>query len=148
MANSTEDILRRNLEQLKEDIIQRQKDNDEWASGKTAAGYEIGAEQSHGWLSGYRYVPVLEHGRKPGKVPYGFNEIIQRWMEAKGIQPRDGETIERAARSIAWVIKTKGTFLHRYGYEVDIFQTPIQTFLTNIQNELGKFYTLEITKNI
>ena len=148
MANSTEDILRRNLEQLKEDIIQRQKDNDEWVSGKTAAGYEIGAEQSHGWLSGYRYVPVLEHGRKPGKVPYGFNEIIQRWMEAKGIQPRDGETIERAARSIAWVIKTKGTFLHRYGYEVDIFQTPIQTFLTNIQNELGKFYTLEITKNI
>lgn len=148
MANKQEEILLKHLEQLKEDIIQRQKDADEWATGHTAEGYEIGAQQNHGWLMGYKYVHVLEHGRRPGKVPYNFGEIIKKWMEAKGIQPRDGETIERAANSIAWVIKTKGTFLHRYGYEIDIFQTPINTFLTNLKNELGSFYTIETTKNI
>ena len=148
MANEQDRALKLRLEQLRDAIIQRQKDSGQWASGKTAAGYEIGTEPSHGWLTGESYVEVLKYGRRPGKVPIYFKEIIQRWMETKGIPPRSGETIERAAESIAWVIHMKGTALHRNGYEVDIFDTPIQEFSTNLTKDLGAIWLAEVTKNI
>lgn len=146
---STDKILNEELEQLKQDIIQRQKDSGAMASGKTATGYEVAIESSkHGWLSGYSYVGVLEEGRKPGKVPVYFKEIIKRWIIAKGLQYQGEKELNRMAASIAWVIHKEGTVLHRNGYKVDIFDTPLKHFTERLINRLSSFYSLQTANKI
>jgi len=146
---TTKQILNDELVILKEDIIQRQKDAGEMASGKTAAGYEVSVESAtHGWLGGYSYVGVLEVGRKPGKVPIYFKEIIKRWIVAKGLQYQGEKELNRMAASIAWIIHKEGTVLHRNGYKIDIFDTPLKNFTNRMSNRLASYYTLEIANEI
>jgi hypothetical protein len=142
-------ILKEELERLRDDIIQRQKDTGEYASGKTASGYEVAVESEfHAWLGGYSYVGVLERGRRPGKVPMYFKEIIKRWIIAKGLQSKNGKSLDRMAASIAWVIHMKGTVLHRNGIEMDIFTTPIKDFTERTASKLSILYRDEIINQI
>lgn len=85
---------------------------------------------------------VLERGRGGGHVPYGFVDIIRRWIEVKGIAVRpmpfkptkhgkmrshkrtEAERgLHYAAGAIAHTIATKGTRLHRMGRMDDIYTT-------------------------
>ena len=142
-------ILNDELVILQRDIVQQQKDSGAWASGKTAAGYDISFDgDSHGKLIGFSYVGVLERGRKPGKVPYDFKEVIKRWIIAKGLQSQNGESLERMASSIAWVIHKEGTVLHRNGYKVDIFDTPLRDFSERLTNKIATYFTLQTANNI
>lgn len=143
-----EEILREELGILREDIIQRMRENGQYVSGETAAGLELGTEPGHGWLSGFSYMDTLQHGRRPGKAPMYFEEIILRWIQAKGLQPRSGETVERMARAIAWSIRKHGNLMHRNGYEVDLFSQPIKEFNNRLANRLGVLWASEITKVI
>ena len=146
---TVKEILTDEFGKLRDDIIQHQKDAGAWASGNTAAGYEIAVESEfHGWMGGYSYVGVLEKGRKPGKVPVYFKEIIKRWIRAKGLQPRNGESLDRMAASIAWVIHKEGTVLHRNGYKVDIFETPLSDFSERVANRIATFWTQQTANNI
>lgn len=146
--STREEILKEELNTLKEDIIKRQKDAGQYASGKTAAGYEVVVEPGHGWLGGYSYVGTLERGRRPGKAPMYFEEIIKRWIVAKGLSYSSEKELDRWARAIAWSIRKNGSFLHRYGYEVDIFSTPIKDFTERMNSRLGSFYAADILNNI
>ena len=149
MSITTKEIIKEELEQLKKDIIQRQKDSGAMASGKTAAGYEVVAEgELHGQLKGYSYVGVLEVGRKPGKVPMYFKEIIKRWIISKGLQYQDDKDLNRMAASIAWVIHKEGTTLHRNGYKVDIFDTPLKDFTNRINEKISMFYHAQAINEI
>lgn len=146
---STEKIIIEELEALKADIIQRQKDAGEMASGKTAEGYEVTAESAlSGELLGYSYVNVLQTGRKPGKVPNDFKELIKKWIVAKGLQYQGEKELNRMAASIAWVIHKEGTALHRHGYKVDIFDTPIKNFTDRLTNRIAAYYTTEIDNEL
>jgi hypothetical protein len=149
MMNTTAEILREELEQLKSDIIKHQEDAGKMVSGKTAAGYEVAVESDrHGWLEGYPYVGVLETGRKPGKVPKDFKEIIRRWILAKGLQYQDDRDLNRMAASIAWVIHKEGTVLHRTGKREDIFGTPLKDFSGRLARRLSVFYASQISDQI
>lgn len=140
---TTNQILQEELEQLKDEIIRCQKDAGLNASGKTIAGYEVSVEsERHGWLSGYSYVSVLETGRGSGKVPMYFKEVIKKWILAKGLQYQDERDLNRMAASIAWVIHKEGTVLHRNGYRVDIFNTPLKDFTNRLANRLSTYYAL------
>ena len=144
-----ENILNEELTTLKSDVIQRQKEVGSTASGKTADGYEISVENgSHGILKGYSYVGVLERGRKPGKVPFNFKEVIKRWIIAKGLQYQGEKELNRMAASIAWVISKEGTTLHRNGYKVDIFDTPIKHFSNNLTNRIASYFESEILNEV
>ncbi|MDR1454649.1 MAG: hypothetical protein LBJ01_03260 [Tannerella sp.] len=146
---TTKEILREELERLRDDIIRRQKDAGAWASGKTAAGYEVAVESgTRGWLGGYSYAGVLEKGRKPGKVPVYFKEIIRRWIVAKGLQYKDDKDLNRMAASIAWVIRKKGTKLHRDGREVYIFDTPMKDFTDRLADRLASFYSIQTSNEV
>jgi hypothetical protein len=145
---TTKEILREELERLRDDVVRRQKDAGEWASGQTAAGYEVASESGRGWLGGYAYAGVLERGRKPGKTPVYFKEIIKRWITAKGLKPKDGESLDRMASSIAWVIHKEGTALHRNGYRVDIFDTPLRDFTGRLAERLSVFYLTQTANKV
>jgi hypothetical protein len=142
-------ILKEELEQLQKDVIANQQYYNAWASGETAKGYTVKVENSfHGKLEGYAYVGVLETGRKPGKVPYHFNEIIKRWIIAKGLNHKDEKDLNRMANAIAWTIRKEGTTLHRNGYKIDIFETPIKEFSERLSGRLSTLYRQETANQI
>ncbi|MCL1936997.1 MAG: hypothetical protein FWF52_01200 [Candidatus Azobacteroides sp.] len=145
----TQTILKEELEQLRVDVVDRQKEVGAWASGNTAAGYETAVESGyHGWMGGYSYVEVLEVGRRPGKVPVYFKEIIKRWIIAKGLQYQSERELNRMAASIAWVIRKEGSYLHRHGYRIDIFAEPLERFYNRLNLRLMTYYALQITETI
>jgi hypothetical protein len=147
--NDTKQILQEELNRLKEDIIFQQKEVNAWASGETAKGYSVKVENDFsGALEGYSYAGVLARGRRPGKVPYHFNEIIKRWILAKGLQYKDERDLNRMASSIAWVIHMKGSQLHRNGYELDVFDTPLRNFTERMGERLSTMYREQIINEI
>lgn len=82
------------LEEAKNEIILNIENEGIKASGKTQKSlkvieYDKGVRLVGG---GGDAAPIgtLQYGRKPGKVPLNFIEIIVKWIEAKGI---DYETI-------------------------------------------------------
>jgi hypothetical protein len=147
--NNGKQILQEELERLQEDIIFQQKEVNAWASGETAKGYSVKVENDfHGTLEGYSYVGVLARGRKAGKVPFHFNEIIKRWILAKGLQYKDERDLNRMASSIAWVIHKKGSQLHRNGHELDVFDTPLRNFADRMGERLSVMYREQIINEI
>ena len=147
--DTVNEILKEELEELRYDIIRQSQREEAWATGDTAKEYEvIVGDDGHGQLAGLPYAGILQTGRKPGKVPYGFKEIILRWIKAKGLQPKDRQTFERMAASIAWVIHKKGTRLHQDGTERDIFDTPLADFTERLTDRLSVYYFHEIQNNI
>lgn len=148
-----EDIIREELERLREEVVDASRKAGQEASGKTYA--EIAVESvtsSGGMLSGPGYIEVLVRGRRPGKAPYDFPRIIKEWAGYKGISFSSEEEFDRWANAVAWKIRREGTSLWQdagsMGLEHDIFYTPIQNFLARIADRLSAFYQTEIIKQI
>ena len=142
-------ILQNEIEKLKEDIINRHTQAGQVATGRTRAGFEVKMiNANHAQLLGYSYSGVLEKGRKAGKTPKEFREIIERWAIAKGITFQNEAARKRFAYFVAQKIRREGTKLYRTGGSVDIFTTAIETMKDNLVKQLGNFTTKEIKNNI
>lgn len=83
-------------------------------------------------------IATLEVGRKGGKVPMGFTEIIYNWGIAKGMSDWSMES----AAKVAWKIKRKGT--NRHEINEDVYSTIITTTKENISKEAVKFAAFEV----
>ena len=92
------------------------------ASGRTSAGIQVQRYESgvRLVLTGERVAPLatLEVGRRGGKVPMGFTDIIEQWSRDKGLTfPR-----ERDRRSFAYLaarkIAARGTLRHETPVDV------------------------------
>lgn len=73
------------------------------------------------WV-GSAYTGVLDTGRRGGKVPYDFADIIQRWAEAKGLPEASDPQF---AHAVMWKIRREGSKLFREGGRHDIIQDNI-----------------------
>lgn len=142
------DILRNELEQLKSDIIRRHEEVGQVASGRTRAAFEVKVSDSNGQLLGNSYAGVLERGRRGGKVPYDFKDILLRWAEAKGIYFTNNTEARRWAWFVTQKIRREGTALYRSGQTVDIFTTPIADFTERLSKQLAAGYRSEIINSI
>lgn len=149
MVEQVSDILTEELGKLKEDIIKRHEGAGQVASGKTRASFEdyLTSERS-GVLEGAGYAGVLERGRKPGKVPYDFKDILQRWAVAKGLTFESQSDFNRWAYFVSKKIREEGTELYRSGKQEDIFTTPIRNFENNLSERIAAFYETEIENNL
>lgn len=147
MENVT-DILTRTLERVKAKIQERIISEGRSASGKSASSLAIEVDGMKGAILGSASLLSMERGRGPGKVPYGFFDIIKEWIKAKGISvtpiPSKRESTispeERGLRSlagaIAYTIMKKGTKLHRSGGYNDIYDTALNEELEVLGNEI------------
>ena len=142
------DILRSELEHLKADIIRRHEEAGQVASGRTRASFEVRVSDSNGQLLGNSYVGVLERGRRAGKVPYDFKDILLRWAEAKGIFFANNTDAKRWAWFVTQKIRQEGTTLYRSGQTVDVFTTPITDFTERLSKQLTAEYRSEIINSI
>lgn len=157
-GSSVKAVLQEELQALAERIAANMRAAGEVASGKTIRSMRVEASEKEGTLYGRAYFSVLETGRKAGRVPRNFSDIIYQWMQDKNVHAspiaykREGNhkytPQERGDRSmasaIAWTIKTKGTRLFRNGGRSDIYSQEIPKTIANIGDRIGKMAIQEI----
>lgn len=133
-----QEIIKRHLENVKAKIASQMAAHNRNASGRSVASLEVEVSGNVGILYGAKSFLVMERGRKGGKVPRGFVDIIRQWIIDKGIPvtpipAKTGRAIlspqERGIRSLAGAIAHKimkeGSRLHRDGEYNDIYTSAV-----------------------
>lgn len=151
-------VLTEELEALKAKIIAQHVGAGQKASGRTAASLRIEVTEEEGTLYGRLPFGTLETGRKPGKVPQGFQSIIREWMTDKGIsatpipyktdRPHKYTPQERGNLSLSFLIarkiKREGTRMFRKGGRDDIYSNVIPAAIERIQSRIVELLKLEV----
>lgn len=157
MADLSSDIrtlVITHVEQIRSGIIQNMS-----AMGRTTSGASVNSlltvpdkTEIGATLMGAPQWLVMQHGRKPGKVPSNFREIIKQWAMQKGIsiQPRKGQSQESAINSFSYLvarnIMQKGTKLFRdKGYN-DIFDSLVEQETDKMAKEAEGLLSVRIDK--
>lgn len=135
-------ILGEELESLRQRIIENHIRAGQKASGKTISSLRVDVNDNQGTLFGRQAFGVLETGRKPGKVPKGFYQIIQQWVEDKGIQVENPKSF---AYLVARKIAREGTELHRQGGRADIYSPEIEKTTQEIMNRAFAVFREDVT---
>ena len=141
-------ILTEELNILKAEIITLHEAAGQKASGKTEQGFEIDVNDTVGQLLGYSYVGVLGTGRRPGKVPTEFVDILKRWAQAKGINFSNEKQFTIWANAVKWKIIREGTKLYRSGIHQDIFETPIENLKVRVTKRVSDYFDEQIKISI
>ena len=155
-------ILTEELGTLKATIINNIRTTGQWASGKTAASMAVMVSGSIGELVGRRAFGTLETGRRGGRVPRNFHNIIYDWMMAKGVhadpipyktsRPHKYTEQERGDRTMAYfiakAIRTIGTRLYRDGGRDDVYSRVIPVTIERINSRLSGIYVASVTQQI
>lgn len=158
MSIAVDNVLKEELEQARQLIINHIRANGQNASGRTIASLHVEVNGDEGTLFGRNFFGVLETGRKAGRVPYKFSSIIRQWMQDKGIhgepipyktdRPHKYTPQERGdlslASAIAHTIKTKGTKLHRDGGRADVYSNVIPDVIQRIRKRIIGSMQIEV----
>ena len=159
---SVSQILTEELGTLRATIINNIRTTGQWASGKTAASMAVHVSGSIGELVGRKAFGTLETGRRGGRVPRNFHNIIYDWMQAKGVhaQPMPYKTSrphkyteqERGDRTMAYfisrTIRREGTRLYRDGGRDDVYSRAIPITIERINSRLSGIYVASVTQQI
>lgn len=144
-----QDILKRHLDNVKANISKQMEAYHRNASGRSVASLAVEISGNVGILYGSKSFLSMEKGRKGGKVPKGFYDIIRQWVIDKGIAvtpiPAKSQRAilspeERGLRSLAGAIAHKimkeGTRLYRDGGYNDIFTGAVNDELKLLYEEI------------
>lgn len=136
-------ILIQELTDLQKRVIQNHISAGQKASGRTIKSILVEVGEDYGQLTGRKAIGTLETGRKGGKVPAKFQDIILKWMQAKGINvPKPKSFAYLVARKIA----REGTLLHRMGGRSDIYSKEINITLPRLIKRLGDDQVTELMR--
>ena len=158
MKGAVSVVLAEELEALKKKIIAQHLGAGQKASGKTAVSLRVEVTEEEGTLYGRSPFDTLETGRKPGKVPQGFQTIIRKWMADKGIEaapipyktdrPHKYTPQERGNQSLSYLIarkiKREGTSLFRKGGRADIYSNVIPAATERIKSRIVELLKLDV----
>lgn len=120
------------------------------ASGRTSASLTVEVTENSGVLYGRQAFGTVETGRRAGKVPSGFRDIIYQWMQDKGIHASaiGNRSQESADRSMAYLIALKianeGSMLYRQGGRNDIYSNVIPITIDRVEREISNVYIINI----
>ena len=93
---------------------------------------------------GRSFFAVLETGRKAGKVPKNFRQIIEKWATDKGLSFDTPAKLRSFSYLVARKIAREGTKQYRTGRRTDVFTEAINETVTNIQKQIGNDMLKEI----
>lgn len=153
------ELLELHLNNVKTRIAEQMAAHNRNASGRSVASLNVVINGNIGILYGSKSFLTMEQGRKAGKVPYGFVDIIKQWIIDKGIAvtPIQAKTqrakltpaergLNSFAGAVAYTIMKKGTKLYRdKGYN-DIFTSAINEELKLLADELVIFQSESLAK--
>lgn len=143
-------ILQEELEALRLNIISNHTRAGQKASGRTAASLHVEVSEDGGVLYGRKPFGTLETGRKAGRVPQNFQQIIIKWMADKGIKPApipyltnrqhkytpEQRGVLRMSYFVAKKIRETGTKLFRDGGRADIYSPEIEKTVRAIESRM------------
>lgn len=136
--NAVVDEVERVLLDVRDEIRAKMASEGINASGRTSAGIQVQRYESgvRLVLTGERVAPLatLEVGRRGGKVPMGFTDIIEQWSRDKGLTfPR-----ERDRRSFAYLtarkIARQGT--QRHQQPIDIYSEEVTRGVARLKESI------------
>ena len=99
-----DEVIAKNLDLFIDDVKKRHISAGQRVTGKTIDSLKrksIGI--NHQVIEGNEYIGVLETGRKGGKIPRDFINILRNWANAKGI------TFEDDKKATSW-LKYQGQY--------------------------------------
>lgn len=143
-------ILTGALEEAKDKIQQNLANTGTNASGRTSASLDVVVDSTVGTLFGRQAFGTVETGRKPGRVPAGFRDIIYQWMQDKGVHAEvTGRRSQQSAdMSMAYCIARKianeGSRLYRDGGREDIYTNVLPLTIERVQNEVTNVYMINL----
>lgn len=126
-------VISEELNALRQRIIDNHIRAKQRASGRTIESLKVVVDDNHGILYGRQAFDVLETGRRPGKVPKGFYQIIQQWVKDKNIQVEKPKSF---AYLVARKIANEGTELFRNGGRADIYSPDVEKTINNIMDRV------------
>lgn len=150
-ARKVDAVLKDELGQLKARIAQNIMTAGANASGKTINSMQVfvgpDVNNTVGELTGRKYFGALETGArpwsvKPKRVPTKFAEIIEQWMEDKGISG------DMSPYAVAYKIIHEGTELFRAGGRDTIYSKEIPKTIKAVRTRLLGQYSEMVTSNI
>lgn len=138
-----QNIVFEELEDLRKRIISNIDSSGRRASGRTSESMRTDVSENRGVLFGRMAFGTLETGRKPGKVPVGFYQIIKQWVIDKGISFDSQSERNSFAYLVSRKIAREGTQLYRTGTEADVYTTEVPETIERIKDRVGFLMRLE-----
>jgi hypothetical protein len=136
---------------IKTKLIERQGANGSFrsvvnASGRLADSIDYVVTGSKLTIRGDDYIYYLENGRKPGKRPP--KDVIRKWIEDKGIVPRDNISKDSLAFLIARKMGQEGTTIYKAGGSDLVSGIFNDQFVDSLQSEFMNLLTVEVESEI
>lgn len=152
---STKNILSKEFNSLKNDLIAAYNEKGMRASGNWADQLEVYTEENVAVIFGADYTEQLEHGRNPNNGSSGESwdttvEDIEQWIYDKGIANRiEGEiTVSSLAFIIARKIWREGWDRREHGGVELVSEIVTPERIQSIINEVGDARIIEFTSEI
>lgn len=138
------DIVNEELSDLAQRIADNIARNGQTASGRTQQSLHVVEDDDSVTLYGRKAFGTMETGRKGGRVPRTFQQILYRWSIDKGISFEN----ERERRSFAYLLARKiqreGTALHRDGGRTDVYSNEIPTTVQRIRQRISAAFRMMV----
>lgn len=136
---------------IKTKLIERQGANGSFrsvvnASGRLADSIDYVVTGSKLTIRGDDYIYYLENGRKPGKRPP--KDVIRKWIEDKGIVPRDNISKDSLAFLIARKMGQEGSTIYKAGGSDLVSGIFNDQFVDSLQSEFMNLLTVEVESEI
>ena len=142
---SREEVLQKEFDLLRIDLIKAYDAKGMRASGKWADSLQVESSPLSGVITGLNYSQQLETGRKAGRFPPISS--IEDWIRDKGIS-----TIDISISSLAFLIARKiareGWKREEYGGVELISEVVTDARMQSIIDKVGDVYAVEISTDI
>jgi hypothetical protein len=116
------------------------------ASGRLADSIDYVVTGSRLTIRGNDYIYYLENGRRPGKRPP--KDVIRKWIDDKGIVPRDNISKDSLAYLIARKMGEEGSTIYKAGGSDLVSGIFNDNFVDSLQSEFMNLLTVEIESEI
>lgn len=138
-----QNVVFEELEDLRKRIISNIDSSGRRASGRTSESMRTDVSENRGVLFGRMAFGTLETGRKPGKVPAGFYQIIKQWVIDKGISFDSQSERNSFAYLVSRKITREGTQLYRRGADTDVYTAEVPETISRIKDRVGFLMRME-----
>lgn len=132
------------LNDWKNQIVKNYIASGQKTTGKTLDSLTVDMNETGGGLTAWKYFTISETGRKPGKVPYNFAEIIMKWAAVKGL------SVNRSfGYLLAQKIRKEGTLLYRQGGRKDIYSNVLtESNINKLVEAIGNSFLINVSSTI
>lgn len=137
-------VITDELQRLAQRISDNIERNGQRASGKTQASLEVVDDGDAVALLGRKAFGVMETGRRGGRVPRNFADILLQWSIDKSIQFDSDRERKSFAYLLAKKIQKEGSQLFRDKGRADVYSNEIPIAIENIARRLSEEMKLQI----